>query len=99
MPDAAATTALLYERTGDLVTTSRQGVAGVSFRAYITAVDDIQLDDRFLTNASRLRYPTAAAQLREGDEIHHAGARYRLLQSPRRVADGHECEALLTPLT
>lgn len=88
-------------------TRQRPAVADVTVVAIVGAVDDEALDGRAMA-AVRVAHFAAGQDIRAGDKLVAqqaaspdvpAGTAYRVLDTPRRVNDGLELEALLGSAT
>lgn len=76
--------------------------AGVPFGGILATVDDERFGGQVMAGVHSLQYPTAAADLRKGDDLNtQFGTEpvklWEVLRSPDRIVDGRESLALLTP--
>jgi len=76
------------------VTRARPGEGDVAFHAIFGLVDTEVFGGHALAARRTLRWP-AGADVIVDDVLTIDGVEYRVLETPRRIVDGAECEALL----
>lgn len=87
----------IFFRTDEFAVTCvrrRAAEPDVSFDAILASSDEEALDGYALAGEHRLRYPTAAVSLTQGDRV-LVGDRAFEVRQVLRVIDGSESEALL----
>ena len=88
---------IIFFRTDEFAVTCvrrRAAEPDVSFAAILASSDEEALDGYALAGEHRLRYPTAAVSLTQGDRV-LVGDRAFEVRQVLRVIDGSESEALL----
>lgn len=89
-------------------TPSRAGVLGAPFAGILGTVDASLFDGHVTAGTHALRFPTAAAQLLQGDQVVTQGTAasgtplpaqtWRVHRTPERMVDGAESECWLVPV-
>jgi hypothetical protein len=80
------------------VTRVRSGVPDLVFAGILGMADAEALQGYVVATQRTLRYPTASADVREGDTLitNVDGKQFRVLRHPELVADGNESMARLS---
>lgn len=76
---------------------TRPGEPDVSFAGILGVADQDGFGGQFTAGAHLLQYPTAAAELRQGDLVQTPQGTFKVLRNPERVVDGAESQAWLSP--
>lgn len=109
MLDLEADMAVFFDEDGFAVACERDrpGESVVTFSGIVSTTDGPQFDGNFTLGRHRLLFPTAAADLREGDTLtttarNQAGVAqpaqtWRVMRDPERVLDGLQSVAYIKP--